>query len=136
MIFTWNNIPQSRYYFSIWLFCCVNLVKRWLSQHHAVDHSLTKLACLYCGYYCFYSKSPVIMFGHFFSAFSASIPHVPIQVLAVTGSASGASVVFHSNDVPVTLLADGVNLASKLCAKFQTTNSKLQHQGMCCMIQT
>ncbi|XP_048580829.1 rho GTPase-activating protein 5-like isoform X3 [Nematostella vectensis] len=63
------------------------------------------------------------------SAFASSIAHVPIQVLAMTGSASGASVVFHSNDVPVSLLAEGVNLASKLCAKFQTTSPRLQNQG-------
>ncbi|XP_031562663.1 rho GTPase-activating protein 5-like isoform X2 [Actinia tenebrosa] len=63
------------------------------------------------------------------SAFSSSIPHVPIQVLAVTGRASGASVVFHSNDVPVSLLAEGINLASKLYAKFQTTSTRVQHQG-------
>lgn len=64
----------------------------------------------------------------FSSGFSASLPQVPIQVLAVTGSASGASVVFHSN-VAASLLADGTNLASKLCAKFQTTSTQFQHQG-------
>lgn len=63
-----------------------------------------------------------------FSGFSGFIPQVPIQVLAVTGSASGASVVFHSN-VAASLLADGTNLASKLFAKFQTTSSQFQHQG-------
>lgn len=61
------------------------------------------------------------------SGFSGFIPQVPIQVLAVTGSASGASVVFHSN-VAASLLADGTNLASKLFAKFQTTSSQFQHQ--------
>ncbi|KAK3754599.1 hypothetical protein QZH41_007461 [Actinostola sp. cb2023] len=83
---------------------------------------------MYHGYILVYSATRKASLATL-SAFSASIPHVPIQVLAVTGSASGASVVFHSNDVPVTLLADGVNLASKLCAKFQTTSTKLQHQG-------
>ena len=48
-------------------------------------------------------------------------------MLAVTGSASGASVVFHSN-VAASLLVDGTNLASKLFAKFQTTSSQFQHQ--------
>ena len=64
----------------------------------------------------------------FCSGFSGFIPQVPIQVLAVTGSASGASVVFHSH-VAASLLADGTNLASKLFAKFQTTSSQFQHQG-------
>ena len=50
-------------------------------------------------------------------------------MLAVTGSASGASVVFHSH-VAASLLADGTNLASKLFAKFQTTSSQFQHQGL------
>ena len=63
-----------------------------------------------------------------FSGFSGFVPQVPIQVLAVTGSASGASVVFHSH-VAASLLADGTNLASKLFAKFQTTSSQFQHQG-------
>ena len=63
------------------------------------------------------------------SGFSGFIPQVPIQVLAVTGSASGASVVFHSH-VAASLLADGTNLASKLFAKFQTTSSQFQHQGL------
>lgn len=65
----------------------------------------------------------------FFSGFSGFIPQVPIQVLAVTGSAAGASVVFHSH-VAASLLADGTNLASKLFAKFQTTSSQFQHQGL------
>jgi len=50
-------------------------------------------------------------------------------VLAVTGSASGASVVFHSH-VAASLLAEGTNLASKLFGKFQTTSSQFQHQGL------
>ena len=49
-------------------------------------------------------------------------------MLAVTGSASGASVVFHSH-VAASLLAEGTNLASKLFGKFQTTSSQFQHQG-------
>ena len=71
------------------------------------------------------------MFGVWFccSGFSGFIPQVPIQVLAVTGSSSGASVVFHS-PVAASLLADGTNLASKLFAKFQTTTSQFQHQGL------
>ena len=60
--------------------------------------------------------------------YASSIPTIPIQVLATTGSYSGASVVFHSN-VAKTLLADGTNLASKLCAKFQTTSPQFQYQG-------
>ena len=55
-------------------------------------------------------------------------PQVPIQVLAVTGSASGASVVFH-NETASTLLAGGTNLANKLSAKFQTTSPLFQHQS-------
>lgn len=50
-------------------------------------------------------------------------------MLAVTGSASGASVVFHSH-VAASLLAEGTNLASKLFGKFQTTSSQFQHQGV------
>ena len=63
-----------------------------------------------------------------FSGFSGFIPQVPIQVLAVTGSASGASVVFHSH-IAASLLAEGTNLASKLFGKFQTTSSQFQQQG-------
>ena len=68
-------------------------------------------------------------FGICHSVYASSIPTIPIQVLATTGSYSGASVVFHSN-VAKTLLADGTNLASKLCAKFQTTSPQFQYQGM------
>ena len=70
-----------------------------------------------------------LFFFFLFSGFSGFIPQVPIQVLAVTGSAAGASVVFHSH-VAASLLADGTNLASKLFAKFQTTSSQFQHQGL------
>ena len=59
-----------------------------------------------------------------------AIPQAPIQVLAVTGSASGASVVFH-NETASTLLAGGTNLANKLSAKFQTTSPLFQHQSKC-----
>ena len=57
-----------------------------------------------------------------------AIPQAPIQVLAVTGSASGASVVFH-NETASTLLAGGTTLANKLSAKFQTTSPQFQHQS-------
>lgn len=73
--------------------------------------------------------SNLSFFFFLFSGFSGFIPQVPIQVLAVTGSAAGASVVFHSH-VAASLLADGTNLASKLFAKFQTTSSQFQHQGL------
>lgn len=73
--------------------------------------------------------SVTTLFFSLFSGFSGFIPQVPIQVLAVTGSAAGASVVFHSH-VAASLLADGTNLASKLFAKFQTTSSQFQHQGL------
>ena len=57
-----------------------------------------------------------------------AVPLAPIQVLAVTGSASGASVVFH-NERASTLLAGGTSLANKLSAKFQTTSPLFQHQS-------
>ncbi len=63
-----------------------------------------------------------------FSAFAMTVPQVPIQLLAVTGSASGASVVFH-NETASTLLAGGTSLANKLSAKFQTTSPLFQHQS-------
>ncbi|KAK2568305.1 Rho GTPase-activating protein 5 [Acropora cervicornis] len=81
---------------------------------------------MYHGYILVYSAIRKASLGTL-SGFSGFIPQVPIQVLAVTGSASGASVVFHSN-VAASLLADGTNLASKLFAKFQTTSSQFQHQ--------
>ena len=87
---------------------------------------LLLLASLRGNYLCSWLYLFVVWFT--FSGFSGFIPQVPIQVLAVTGSASGASVVFHSN-VAASLLADGTNLASKLFAKFQTTSSQFQHQG-------
>ena len=76
-----------------------------------------------------FALSVTTLFFFLFSGFSGFIPQVPIQVLAVTGSAAGASVVFHSH-VAASLLADGTNLASKLFAKFQTTSSQFQHQGL------
>lgn len=87
---------------------------------------LLLLASVRGNYLCWWLCLFVVWFT--FSGFSGFIPQVPIQVLAVTGSASGASVVFHSN-VAASLLADGTNLASKLFAKFQTTSSQFQHQG-------
>lgn len=82
---------------------------------------------MYHGYILVYSAIRKASLGTL-SGFSGFIPQVPIQVLAVTGSASGASVVFHSH-VAASLLADGTNLASKLFAKFQTTSSQFQHQA-------
>lgn len=51
---------------------------------------------------------------------------VPMQVLAVTGSASGASIIFHEENAML-LLTEGSNVASKLSAKLQQTP---QNQGM------
>lgn len=45
---------------------------------------------------------------------------VPMQVLAVTGSASGASIIFHEENAML-LLTEGSNVASKLSAKLQQT---------------
>lgn len=77
---------------------------------------------------CAYMSCELSCISLIFSAFAMTVPQAPIQVLAVTGSASGASVVFH-NETASTLLADGTNLANRLSAKFQTTSPRFQHQS-------
>lgn len=94
-----------------------------LSSYHRA-HSLKN--DLYHGFILVYSATRNASFETM-SAFAMAIPQAPIQVLAVTGSASGASVVFH-NETASTLLAGGTNLANKLSAKFQTTSPLFQHQ--------
>eukprot|EP00794_Sanderia_malayensis_P016836 gene16836-18534_t len=94
-----------------------------LSSYHRA-HSLKNE--LFHGFILVYSATRIASFETL-SAFANTVPQVPIQVLAVTGSASGASVVFH-NEKASTLLAGGTSLANKLSAKFQTTSPLFQHQ--------
>eukprot|EP00795_Rhopilema_esculentum_P012729 gene12729-3453_t len=94
-----------------------------LSSYHRAHNLKSEL---FHGYILVYSATRNASFETM-SAFAMAAPQVPIQVLAVTGSASGASVVFH-NETASTLLAGGTNLANKLSAKFQTTSPLFQHQ--------
>ena len=64
-------------------------------------------------------KDSIVFGQQFFRAFASSLPHVPIQVLAVTGSSSGASIIFHDDNT--TLFNDSSNMSSKLAAKFQSS---------------
>lgn len=59
-------------------------------------------------------------------AYSTSLPrHVPVQVLAVTGSSSGASILFHDANA-MFLLHDESKLSNKLNAKFLQQSSQSQ----------
>lgn len=66
--------------------------------------------------------------GIFFaSAFSANIPNLPIQIMAVTDT--GGANAFFSNDLSHLLITEGNAIADKLEAHFMTSASSCQQKS-------